>query len=128
MEGTFMGASVWCRSATLAFLVALAVDCKGRLAMGAPREPGTRPKAADKIVESIYQSGYQGDWTFYGWADRVPHSGGPEKLKMGGYGGWIINNSKLKGAFGGVVFRFKAPPSYGDFLVRLTPTSSASRQ
>lgn len=115
-----MGASVWCRSATLAFVVAVAVDCKGRLAMGAPREPGTRPKAADKIVESIYQSGYQGDWVFYGWADRVPHSGGPEKLKMGGYGGWIINNSKLKGAFGGVVFRFKAPPSYGDFLqVRL---------
>ncbi len=84
--------------------------------MAAPREPGTRTAAVGKVVEAIFDSGYRGEWVYFGWADQEPRTSGPARLHMGGYGGWIINNAKLQGAYGGVVFRFKAPASFGDFL------------
>jgi hypothetical protein len=91
-------------------------SCTSHPALAAEREPGTRSSAAGKVVEPIFVGGYQGDWQYYGWAEREPRTSGPEKLKMEKQAGWILNNSKLKGAFGGLTFRFRAPADLGDFL------------
>lgn len=111
-----MGGSAWFRSTVVVLLFTLPIGCKCGQARAAPREPGTRTTPAGKVVEPIFTHGYQGDWQYYGWADRAAPTGATEKLKMDGYGGWILHNSGLKGPYGGVVFRFKAPAAYGDFL------------
>jgi hypothetical protein len=54
-------------------------------------------------------------WNDYGWAPRKI-SGGPARLNFSSYGGWIIARPELRGAFGGLVFRVRAPSEYGDFL------------
>jgi hypothetical protein len=87
-------------------------------ALAAARAPGTRTSAVGKVVEPIFLGGYQGEWQYYGWAERLPREeGAPEQLTMQDQAGWILNRANLQGSFGAVTFRFKAPPELGDFLL-----------
>lgn len=97
-------------------LIAVVVLSSCRESAAAPRPDGTRTIETPKIVTEIYSGGLVRPWEDHGWCDRAPREAGPEKLLMGNYGGWILANSKLVGTFGGLVFRFKAPREYGNFL------------
>ncbi len=67
--------------------------------------------------ELIWSDGaLQNGWQHYGWSDHQDIPGGPAQVDLSKWGGWIIARPGLTGQFGGVVFRYKAPESYGDFL------------
>jgi hypothetical protein len=85
------------------------------------REKGTRVAPAPASVVSIYKGGLQGDWEDHGWGERGKRKAGdPERLDLSQYAGWILVNWKHEGLTGGLSFRVKAPPDWGDFFeVRL---------
>ena len=77
------------------------------------------------MVEPIWRSGLQGNWADYGWMPHDAKAHAPAEMSLAGRGGWILANPKLKGAFGGLRFKVRAPASLGDFLeVRLDSTSA----
>lgn len=79
--------------------------------------PGTRTTATPEVTHWIFKGGLQNDWQDHGWDDRQPRKAGePEKHLMGGYGGWILVNNRLKGTFGGLTFRLRATPAASDFM------------
>ncbi len=88
-----------------------------------PAAPGTRAESKFKVKEYIYKDGLKTKtWHDYGWAAKRKIAGpGPALLDFSNYGGWIIFRwPKAQPVFGGLVFRMKAPKSFGDFLtVRL---------
>ncbi len=83
----------------------------------------TRTREAYSIVEPIYDKGLAPGWQDYGWATRELKGPGPARLKFSKWAGWIVSHraGKLQDeAFGALVFKVKAPESFGDFLeVRL---------
>ncbi len=68
-----------------------------------------------EIAEIVYDSGLKNAWQDWGWAPRTA-AGGPARLKMGKYAGWILAKRGLMGNFGAVGFDLKAPNAFGDFL------------
>jgi hypothetical protein len=90
--------------------------CQQAPAQSGPRAPGTRKPEPLKVVEHIYEAGFQSGWQDYGWAPRDLQPGQSAHLDFSNKGGWIIARPGLKGRFGGLVFRFRAPTEYGDFL------------
>jgi len=68
------------------------------------------------VAEPIFIGGRKPNWQDWGWGphDDVPN--GPARIDMSGWKGWILGRPGLTGDFGGLSFRFKAPPEYGDFL------------
>lgn len=90
--------------------------CQHSTAEAALRTAGTRSAPTPKVSEPIFSGGLQGDWQDHGWSEREPRKGTAERLLMSSYGGWILSNSKLTGTFGGLVFRFRASTTFGDFL------------
>ncbi|MBI5547373.1 MAG: glycosyl hydrolase [Deltaproteobacteria bacterium] len=95
------------------------VCCERAGAEGGLALVGQRAPLGDAPTEAIYDSSLASDWKDYGWAPRKLGLG-PASLDLSKYGGWIIARPGLKGRYGGLVFRFKAPSQTGDFLeVRL---------
>ncbi len=94
----------------------LLLGCQRGTAEAALRPEGTRSGAAPRIVSRIFVGGLVAPWEDHGWSERQPRTSGGERLEMTNYGGWIITNRELVGTFGGVLFRFKAPKEWGDFL------------
>jgi hypothetical protein len=90
------------------------------------RAEGKRKAVQLKVVERVFsKTGFGDGWHDYGWAPRDLGPGHPAQLNLAGKGGWIIAHPGFKGRFGGLVFRYKAPPSFGDFLeVRIDSTGS----
>ena len=97
------------------------------LSVGCPKAPVQRsspskraPSAGDAqayaVDQVIFEAGLQNHWEDYGWAAREVKAGAPALLNLSNYGGWTLARPGLTGRFGGVVFRFKAPDDYGDFL------------
>jgi len=85
----------------------------------ADRAPGTRPSAALAPAVVVYQGALQPGWRDDGWAPRITGEG-VARLDLSGLGGWMVSHPGLKGAYGGLSFRFQAPARLGDFLeVRL---------
>jgi hypothetical protein len=70
-----------------------------------------------QVVEVIYERGLRGDWQDHGWADHGPEDGGAARLDLTKKAGWILANPSMKQPrFGGLVVRYRAPASHGDFL------------
>ena len=92
------------------------LNCHGAAPASVLRPPGTRTVATPAIVEPIYDDGLKGDWQDHGWVTHKPKLGTAEVLPLANYGGWILAKAHLTGSFGGVVFRFRASPAWGDFL------------
>lgn len=83
-----------------------------------PWTAGTRVAPTPKVVVPIYDGGLTEDWHDFGWADHEKgRLGGPDHIDFSNHAGWIIASSpKLKGMYGGLVMKMKAPTSFGDFL------------
>lgn len=110
------------------FILALvaSLGCRST-APEALREPGTRTERAPVVVESIFEGGLQRGWDELTWTadDRI--DGGPKRIELTGERGWTLTNPKLRGVWGGLVFRFRASATFGDFLeVRLDSDTAES--
>jgi hypothetical protein len=114
--------AAWNRSVVRVMALVVAVLVAGCLCKGKPklRANGTRNAVQVDVAESVYKGGLAKGWYDYGWSQREVDKGGPAKVNFSSNGGWIVAKPGLAGAFGGLVFRMKAPREYGDFLeVRL---------
>jgi hypothetical protein len=69
-----------------------------------------------EVAEIIYGNKLQNGWMDYGWCPREVSDGGPAKIRVSGYGGWILAKPGLTGNYGGVLFRVKEPAGEGEFL------------
>ncbi|HEY3449725.1 MAG TPA: glycoside hydrolase family 44 protein [Myxococcales bacterium] len=117
-----------CAGWVLASFVAVApfLACCTRAGAEVPALAGLRaPLAATLPREVLYDGGLGDDWKDYGWAPRELGTG-PAQLDLSEHGGWIVAHPGLKGRFGALVFRYRAPAAVGDFFeVRLdTPGPS----
>jgi len=105
------------RSSSVMLLWCVAFNCHGASAPAASlRAPGTRTIATPAIVEPIFENGLKGPWQDHGWTQHLPKQGEAEVLSLASYGGWILANESLTGVYGGLVFRFRANPAWGDFF------------
>ena len=100
----------------LAVVLAMALTYRHELKAEekAPQQPIARPERIE-AVEVIYDGKLGGNWQDWGWG---PHElgHGAAQLNMSNYGGWILWNPKMPQQFGGLVFRLRAPASFGSFL------------
>ncbi|HYH95276.1 glycoside hydrolase family 44 protein, partial [Hyalangium sp.] len=73
------------------------------------------------LAEVVYQGGLKTGWVDAGWGEREVKGPGPAKVMMADLGGWALRRAApVRGSFGGLAFRYKAPGDFGDFLeVRL---------
>jgi hypothetical protein len=80
--------------------------------------PDVRLPVAEPIFTA--ETGLAQGWMDYGWSAHDLTSGRPASLDLSGYGGLILAHPGLSGPYGGLLFRYRAPESFGDFLeVRL---------
>ncbi len=75
----------------------------------------TKP-ATVKVVEWIYQGGRKGEWLDWGWAKHDDRPNGPARIDMSNWSGWVLARPGLGGEYGALVFRFRAPAAFGEFL------------
>ncbi len=92
-----------------ALFICLTLDCRKLTA-----EPAPRP-ATFEAAETIYDGGLKPGWQDWGWGTHQL-SGGPARIDLSKYGGWIVHHDPLATHFGGLVFQMFAPSSYGTFL------------
>jgi hypothetical protein len=76
------------------------------------------PRVAKPLTaaEVIYDSGLGKDWDDWGWGPHELNRGVPAKIVFKDYGGWLLHHPDLAWRYGGLAFRFKAPPAWGNFL------------
>ena len=76
---------------------------------------GQRKLQALEVAENLYQGKLSPGWQDWGWG---PHDlgHGPAKVAFAGYSGLLLHHAQLPWDFGGLAFRFKAPPEFGSFL------------
>ncbi|MFL5308839.1 MAG: glycoside hydrolase family 44 protein, partial [Myxococcales bacterium] len=89
-------------------------------AMGAAFDPG--PDVRLPVSEPIFDSakGLAQGWWDHGWSPHDLSAGKPASLDLSGFGGLILAHPGLQGWYGGLLFRYRAPETSGDFLeVRL---------
>src|SRR6266851_4184940 len=85
-------------------------------AEGAPIYPG--PDERLPVAEPIFNAdtGLARGWMDHGWSAHDLASGKPASLDLSAYGGLILAHPGLAGTYGGLLFRYRAPESFGDFL------------
>lgn len=69
-----------------------------------------------EIAEVIFDGGLGAGWEDWGWGPHEIPDAGPARIQFAGYGGVILRHREMPSRFGGLVFRFKAPQGFGDFL------------
>ena len=69
-----------------------------------------------KLVEVVYDGGFGKGWDDWGWGPRGPREGGVLRVGFSGFGGIVFRHAELPSRFGAVVFRFRAPKGFGQFL------------
>jgi len=92
-------------------------------------QTGPRTLTAFNAVETAYDGKLGAGWDDWGWG---PHKlgGGPAQIDFGGFGGITLHHSQLASRYGALVFRFKAPEKFGEFLsvsIKLAGTSDAAK-
>jgi hypothetical protein len=95
-------------------------------AAGARIDPG--PDVRLPVAEPIFDAntGLAHGWMDHGWSDHDLAPGKPASLDLSRFGGLILAHPGLSGAYGGLLFRYRAPESFGDFLeVRLETREGA---
>jgi len=89
-------------------------------AAGARFDPG--PDVRLPVSEPIFDAakGLAQGWWDHGWSPHDLTAGKPASLDLSGFGGLILARPGLPGWYGGLLFRYRAPETFGDFLeVRL---------
>jgi hypothetical protein len=95
-------------------------------AAGVRIDPGPDVRLA--VAEPIFAArmGLAPGWIDQGWSAHDLPPGKPASLDLSGYGGLILAHPGLSGEYGGLLFRYRAPESFGDFLeVRLETNEGA---
>ncbi|HYQ15610.1 MAG TPA: hypothetical protein VEQ58_07630, partial [Polyangiaceae bacterium] len=88
---------------------------RGATPLAAVVDTGPRVAVPLEVAETIYDGKLSAGWDDWGWG---PHrlGGGPAKLMLADYGGWLLHHADLSWRYGGVAFRFRAPTAWGNFL------------
>ncbi len=68
------------------------------------------------IANVVYDGNLGDGWSDWGWGPHDLKQGAPARVSFDGFGGIILHHDELPSQFGGLSFRFRAPPGYGDFL------------
>lgn len=92
-----------------AIFACLSLDCHKLTA-----EPAPRPATLDP-AETPYDGGLKPGWQDWGWGAHQL-AGGPARINLSQYGGWILHHDPLSTHFGALSFRMLAPASFGTFL------------
>src|SRR6266478_127560 len=71
---------------------------------------------AYEIAEVVYDGGFANGWKDWGWGPHEIADAGPARVKFADFGGIVFQHDELASRYGALVFRFRAPASYGDFL------------
>lgn len=95
-------------------------DAQGAKTEDAPKRPANAP--IPKMSEVIFQGAKGGRaeaWQDWGWATHADTPNGPARIEMAGWKGWQLVHPAgvLPAKYGGLLFRYRAPDSFGDFLV-----------
>jgi len=86
--------------------------------------PDMRLPVSEPIFETA--KGLAQGWLDYGWSPHDLTPGKPASLDLSGFGGLILAHPGLGRAYGGLLFRYRAPEKFGDFLeVRLEAPGGA---
>ncbi|ADO75632.1 glycoside hydrolase family 44 protein [Stigmatella aurantiaca] len=116
----------------LTCVMALAACQEGARANPSP-SPAARPASAPpslsvNLVQTIYDGGFKSGWKDVGWAEREVKGPGPARVMMAELGSWAMERPEgVKGTFGGLALRYRAPAGYGEFLeVRLDSQDSTT--
>ena len=76
-----------------------------------------RQRQAFEVAEVVFDRGFGEGWQDFGWGPRDHEwDGGALRVGLAGYGGVIFRHAELSASFGALVFKFRAPKSFGDFL------------
>jgi hypothetical protein len=95
-------------------------------AEGVRFDPGPDVRLA--VSEPIFdaKTGLARGWIDFGWTAHDLAAGKPASLDLSGYGGLILAHPGLTRGYGGLLFRYRAPEEFGDFLeVRLEAPGGA---
>jgi hypothetical protein len=68
------------------------------------------------VAELVYDGKFGAGWEDWGWGPHEIKPGEPARISFAGYGGIVMHRGELSGQFGALVFRYKAPAKFGDFL------------
>ncbi len=88
-------------------------------AAAAPKPPREVPAAQLEVAEVIYKGGLQNGWMDFGWSTRKLAQGGPARIDMSEYGGWIIARPGTEPKFGGVSFKVRGQSPGSKLMVLL---------
>lgn len=68
-----------------------------------------------EVAEVLYDGKLSRGWDDWGWG---PHQlgKGPAQVVFQGYGGILLHHAELPWQYGGLAFRYKAPPDWGEFM------------
>jgi hypothetical protein len=67
------------------------------------------------VGELMYDGSLGAGWEDWGWGAHELGKG-PAQIAFASYGGILFHHSPLPSRYGGVSFRYKAPPAWGEFL------------
>ena len=101
----------------MAFAPALGGAGRARPSPDAKAHSVGRPQSPQELVRKVLSQGaLEQGWTDLGWAQHSLSPGRPARVDFSGYAGWIFSSAQLKPDFGGLLIRYRAPASFGDFL------------
>ena len=96
---------------------ALVVLRRGAPAPRPVQEPARqRALTAFEVSETIFDGGFGPGWTDWGWGPHEFKEREAGRVRFGDYGGIILHHDVVSRPFGALVFRFRAPPEFGEFL------------
>jgi hypothetical protein len=79
--------------------------------------PARRPPGPLEVAESVFDGKLGVGWRDWGWGRHEFAAAGPARVSFGGYAGIAFHRQpELPSDFGGLAFRYKAPPGWGAFL------------
>jgi hypothetical protein len=79
-------------------------------------DPAARKPMTYEVAEVIFDGGFGSGWKDWGWGPHEVRDAGPVRIRFSDFGGIILQHEALEAPFGALVFRFQAPPKWGDFL------------
>jgi len=94
----------------------LHTQISGRAAPEQHEQRSQRAASPFEVAEAIYDGGLQRGWDDRSWSKRELVEGVPARVSFDSFGGLALHHELLPASFGAVVFRFKAPPAFGEFL------------
>ena len=79
--------------------------------------PKRRPPGPLEVAESVFDGKLGVGWRDWGWGRHEFPRVGPVRVVFGGYAGIAFHRKpELPSDFGGLAFRYRAPPAWGSFL------------